>query len=95
MKLMQEAKQTSGVPTEAMKKVLHEKKIRNGELMGKTNWEMETITVNFIFSNNCSSSCSNQIYFPVNIPVQPDWIFQRPNLTMDFVIDNQPQDPVG
>ena len=63
MKLMQEAKQTSGVPTEAMKKVLHEKKIRNGELMGKTNWEMETInSVNFIFSNNCSSSCSNQIY---------------------------------
>ena len=31
----------------------------------------------------------------VNIPVQPDWIFQRTYQTMDFVNDNLQQDPVS
>ncbi len=28
----------------------------------------------------------------MNIPVQPDWMFHRPFLTMDFVRDNDPPD---
>jgi len=32
----------------------------------------------------------------VTVPVQPDWLFSRPSLTMDFVTDaTQPHDPVS
>ena len=31
----------------------------------------------------------------VNIPVQPDWLFQRSSLTMDFVFDAEPSDAVS
>jgi len=32
----------------------------------------------------------------VSLPVQPDWLFNRPSLTMDFVSDTtQPPDPVS
>ena len=33
-------------------------------------------------------------HFVVNLPMQPDWIFQRPYLSMDFVHDVEPPDPV-
>ena len=35
------------------------------------------------------------IIVAVNIPEQPDWLFQRPMLTMDFVPDTGPPDQVG
>ena len=39
--------------------------------------------------------CMICINVAVNIPEQPDWLFQRPMLTMDFVPDTEPPDQVG
>ena len=39
---------------------------------------------------------SHFLIISANIPAQPDWIFQRPYLTMDFVVDSEePIDPVS
>lgn len=80
-KLLKEAKAVSATTSsEFLRKAIREKQM-------KRNGKYQSLDYLCLVDANVIKICHVEIItVSVNIPLQPEWLFQRPSLTLDFIV---------